>query len=66
MPRVEKKEVIQSAVVFIFTALLTYYLDTRGHNEMVKHTNDYIGLAKACFYHQTGRRPEGGDRASCE
>jgi len=66
MRGINKKEIIQSSVCFVFTALLSYYLDTRADNEMRKTTADYIGLAKACFYHQTGRRPEGGDRVGCE
>ena len=58
MPNIEKKEIIQSSAVFIFTALLSFWLDSRADNAMSRYTADISeGIKKVERYHETGEVP---------
>jgi hypothetical protein len=58
MPNIEKRDYIQSTVVFILTALLTFWLDARMQSARETFSADINkGLDKVQRYHKTGERP---------
>lgn len=58
MLNMQKKELIQSSAIFIVTALLSFWLDSRAQSALVRYTDDInIGLKKVERYHETGQVP---------
>ena len=56
MLNMQKKELIQSSAIFILTALLSFWLDSRAQSALVRYTDDInIGLKKVERYHETGQ-----------
>jgi hypothetical protein len=56
VPKIEKKEVIQSSAVFIVTALFAFWLDSRTENARARFADD-ISVAKVEQYHKTAQAP---------
>jgi len=59
MPKINKKEIIETACFFIASALFAYWLDTRATDQRALFSeNINQGIKKVAFYHTTGERPE--------
>ena len=59
MPKIDKKEIIQTACFFVVSALFAYWLDTRATDQSALYSAHISqGLKKVTYYHTTGERPE--------